>query len=86
MASNGAFIICDDLYKIFKVADIEVMALQGLDLTVRKGEMVGVVGASGSGKTTLMNVLGGLTRPSAGQVLVDGQNLLKLFRFGREGE
>ena len=78
MASNGAFIICDDLYKIFKVADIEVMALQGLDLTVRKGEMVGVVGASGSGKTTLMNVLGGLTRPSAGQVLVDGQNLLKL--------
>ena len=78
MANNGAFIICDDLYKIFKVADIEVMALQGLDLTVRKGEMVGVVGASGSGKTTLMNVLGGLTRPSAGQVLVDGQNLLKL--------
>ena len=54
------------------------MALQGLDLSVREGEMVGVVGASGSGKTTLMNVLGGLTRPSAGQVIVDGQNLLKL--------
>ena len=81
MQSNGesnAFLICDDLYKIFKVADIEVMALQGLDLTVKRGELVGVVGASGSGKTTLMNVLGGLTRPSAGQVIVDGMNLLKL--------
>lgn len=76
--SNGAFLICDDLYKIFKVADIEVMALQGLDLTVTRGELVGVVGASGSGKTTLMNVLGGLTRPSAGQVIIDGANLLKL--------
>ncbi|MCY3833625.1 MAG: ATP-binding cassette domain-containing protein [Chloroflexi bacterium] len=78
MATDGAFLICDDLYKIFKVADIEVMALQGLDLTVKQGELVGVVGASGSGKTTLMNVLGGLTRPSAGQVIVDGKNLLKL--------
>lgn len=78
MASEDAFVICNELYKIFKVSDIEVMALQGLDLSVREGEMVGVVGASGSGKTTLMNVLGGLTRPSAGQVIVDGQNLLKL--------
>ncbi|MCY4537418.1 MAG: ABC transporter ATP-binding protein [Chloroflexi bacterium] len=78
MASEDPFVICNELYKIFKVADIEVMALQGLDLSVREGEMVGVVGASGSGKTTLMNVLGGLTRPSAGQVIVDGQNLLKL--------
>ena len=78
MQDNGAFVICQDLYKIFKVADIEVMALQGLDLTVKEGELVGVVGASGSGKTTLMNVLGGLTRPSAGVVLVDGDNLLKL--------
>ncbi len=74
----SAFLICDDLYKIFKVADIEVMALQGLDLTVKRGELVGVIGASGSGKTTLMNVLGGLARPSAGQVIVDGKNLLKL--------
>jgi ABC-type lipoprotein export system ATPase subunit/bifunctional DNA-binding transcriptional regulator/antitoxin component of YhaV-PrlF toxin-antitoxin module len=78
MATDGAFVICDDLYKIFKVADIEVMALQGLDLTVKQGELVGVVGASGSGKTTLMNVLGGLARPSAGQVIIDGKNLLKL--------
>ena len=80
MENTDVFIICDDLYKIFKVAEIEVMALQGLDLTVNRGELVGVVGASGSGKTTLMNVLGGLTRPSAGQVIVDGDNLLKLSR------
>ncbi len=78
MSANDAFIICDSLVKLFKVADVEVMALQGLDLTIRRGEMVGVVGASGSGKTTLMNVLGGLIRPSAGQVIVDNQNLLKL--------
>ena len=78
LQDSSAFVICDDLYKIFKVAEIEVMALQGLDLTVRRGELVGVVGASGSGKTTLMNVLGGLTLPSAGRVIVDGKNLLKL--------
>ena len=78
MATQEAFIICDSLVKIFKVADIEVLALQGLDLTVKQGELIGVVGASGSGKTTLMNVLGGLVRPSAGQVVVDGQSLLKM--------
>ncbi len=78
MMNNDAFIICDSLVKIFKVVDVEVLALQGLDLTVRQGELIGIVGASGSGKTTLMNVLGGLVRPSVGQVIVDGQNLLKM--------
>lgn len=75
---EASFIICDNLVKIFKVGDVEVLALQGLDLTIRQGELVGIVGASGSGKSTLMNVLGGLTRPSAGQVVVNGHNLLKL--------
>ena len=74
----SGLIICDSLVKIFKVSDIEVLALQGLDLTVKQGELVGIVGASGSGKTTLMNVLGGLLRPSAGQVIVNGQNLLQM--------
>ncbi len=78
MQIEDPFIICDSLVKIFKVGDVEVLALQGLDLTIRQGELVGIVGASGSGKSTLMNVLGGLARPSAGQVVVDGQNLLKL--------
>lgn len=71
-------IICENLVKIYQVADLEVLALQGLDLTVEQGELMGIVGVSGSGKTTLMNVLGGLVRPSAGRVLVNDQNLLKL--------
>ncbi|NOZ27346.1 MAG: ABC transporter ATP-binding protein [Chloroflexi bacterium] len=72
------FIICDNLVKIYKVADLEVVALQGLDLVVAPGELLGIVGASGSGKSTLMNILGGLDRPSAGRVWVDGYDLLKL--------
>lgn len=69
---------CENLVKIYKQGEIEVVALQGLDLQVEKGEMVGIVGVSGSGKTTLLNILGGLDRPSAGRVTVNGQNLIKL--------
>lgn len=76
--SDDSFIRCDGLVKIYKVANLEVMALQGLDLEVRRGEMLGIVGASGSGKSTLMNILGGLDRPSAGRVSVDGNDLLKM--------
>ncbi len=72
------FISCAGLVKIFKVADLEIVALQGLDLDVARGEMLALVGPSGSGKSTLMTALGGLDRPTAGQLLVDGQNLLKL--------
>jgi ABC-type lipoprotein export system ATPase subunit len=72
------FIACDNLVKIYKVAELEVVALQGLDLTVGDGEMLGIVGASGSGKSTLLNILGGLDRPSAGRVAVGGRDLLKL--------
>ncbi len=72
------FIVCDNLVKIYKVANLEVVALQGLDLVVQSGELLGIVGASGSGKSTLMNVLGGLDRPSAGRAWVDGKDLLKL--------
>jgi ABC-type lipoprotein export system ATPase subunit len=75
------FIVCDNLVKIYKVANLEVVALQGLDLVVGRGEMLGIVGASGSGKSTLMNILGGLDRPSAGRVWVDGNDLLKMSDF-----
>lgn len=71
-------ILCENLVKIYKIQDVEVLALQGLELTVQEGELMGIVGASGSGKSTLMNVLGGLVRPSAGKALVDGHDLLKL--------
>jgi len=71
-------IVCDNLVKIYKVADLETVALQGLDLVVASGELMGLVGPSGSGKSTLMNILGGLDRPSAGRVWVGGQDLLKM--------
>jgi ABC-type lipoprotein export system ATPase subunit len=76
--SNKPLIVSENLVKIYKVADLEVQALQGLDLVVQRGEMLGIVGTSGSGKTTLMNILGGLGRPSAGQIMVDGIDLLTL--------
>ncbi len=79
MANETApLIVCENLVKIYKVADLEVLALQGLDLIVNRGEVLGIVGTSGSGKTTLMNILGGLDRPSAGRVSVDGIDLLSL--------
>ena len=71
-------IICDNLVKIYQVAELEAVALQGLDLVVAPGELLGIVGPSGSGKSTLMNILGGIDRPSAGRVWVDGQDLLKM--------
>ncbi len=74
----GAQIICDNLVKIYKVADLEVVALQGLDLIVNKGELVAIIGASGSGKSTLLNILGGLDVPSAGKALVAGYDLLNM--------
>ncbi len=75
---DDVLIRCDGLVKIYKVANLEVTALQGLDLEVARGEMLGIVGASGSGKSTLMNILGGLDSPSAGRVSVDGNDLLKM--------
>ena len=73
-----ALIVCDNLVKIYKVADLEVVALQGLDLVVESGEFIALVGASGSGKSTLLNVLGGLDVPSAGRAMVAGYQLAEL--------
>jgi ABC-type lipoprotein export system ATPase subunit len=72
---DGALIVCDNLVKIYKVADLEVVALQGLDLVVEAGEFIALVGASGSGKSTLLNILGGLDVPSAGRASVAGHAL-----------
>ncbi|MHB9032394.1 MAG: ATP-binding cassette domain-containing protein [Anaerolineae bacterium] len=77
MASNGPMVLCDNLVKIYKVQDLEVVALQGLDLVVERGEFMAIIGPSGSGKSSLMNILGGLDRPSAGKAIVDGIDLLK---------
>ena len=72
------FIRCEGLVKIYKIEDVEVVALQGLDLTIGRGEVMGIIGPSGSGKTTLMNVLGGLDVPSAGKAVVDGVDLIRI--------
>ena len=76
--SEEPFILCDGLVKIYKIAGLEQVALRELNLTIEKGELMSIVGASGSGKTTLMNILGGLDRPSAGRVRVDGNDLLRM--------
>lgn len=73
---HGVQIVCDNLVKIYKAAGLEVVALQGLDLLVERGELIAIVGASGSGKSTLMNILGGLDIPSAGKAVVAGYDLL----------
>ena len=71
-----------NLVKIYKSADLEVVALQGLDLHVPRGEMLALVGPSGAGKSTLLNILGGLDEPSAGRCSVAGIDLSRLS--GRE--
>jgi len=83
LIGEGALIVCDNLVKIYKVADLEVVALQGLDLVVEPGEFIALVGASGSGKSTLMNILGGLDVPSAGRATVDGHVLGEMGRRER---
>lgn len=80
---EGALIVCDNLVKIYKVADLEVVALQGLDLLVDPGEMIAIVGASGSGKSTLLSILGGLDTPSAGRAVVAGHDLTQMGRSER---
>lgn len=78
MAPESEYAIeCENLVKIYKTDQIEVVALQGLDLKIKKGELVAIVGTSGSGKSTLLNMLGGLDKPSAGSLTVNGRNLLK---------
>ena len=69
---------CENLVKIYKTIDLEVLALQGLDLNVEQGELMAIIGNSGSGKSTLLNMLGGLDRPSAGRLIVDEHDLLTM--------
>ena len=84
-----AHILCDNLVRIYKTEGVEVVALQGLDLLIEKGELIAVVGASGSGKSTLLNVLSGLDVPTAGLARVAGTDLLAMtakdrLRYRRE--
>ena len=78
MKAQIEHVVCTDVFKIFKVADLEVVALRGLDLTVYESEVVALVGASGSGKSTLLNILAGYDSPSAGQVTIAGKDLINM--------
>lgn len=68
----------ESLVKIYKTKETEVLALQGLDLTVETGELTAIIGNSGSGKSTFLNMIGGLDRPSAGSLMVGGKNLFTM--------
>lgn len=76
--NDDILIDCDSLVKIYKTEDLEVMALQGLDLTIKRGELLAIIGKSGSGKSTLMSIIGGLEKPTAGKITFDGINLADL--------
>jgi len=78
MSDKNKMIVCENLIKIYKTSDTEVVALQGLDLVVEEGELMAIIGNSGSGKSTLLNMLGGLDHASAGKLLVAGKDLFKL--------
>ncbi len=72
------FVLCDNLVKIYNIAELKVVALQGLNLEIEQGEMMALIGPSGAGKSTLLNVIGGLDTPSAGGMWVAGWDLLRL--------
>ncbi len=78
-----------NLYKIFRVGNEKVRALNGVDMTIYKGEFCAIVGTSGSGKSTMLNMLAGLEKPTKGEVIISGQHLEKmnenqLVKFRRE--
>src|SRR5215207_8793831 len=72
------YITCSRIVKVYRVGDHELVALRGIDFEMERGEMVVIIGPSGAGKSSLLNLLGGLDVPTAGKLIVDGQNLLDL--------
>ena len=81
--SSGSIIETRGLRKVYRLGQVEVPALRGVDLSVQRGEFISIVGPSGSGKSTLFHIIGGLTPPTGGQVSVDGQDLAAMSDAGR---
>jgi putative ABC transport system ATP-binding protein len=81
--NSGPIIETRDLRKTYQVGKVEVPALRGVDLTVKPGEFLAIVGPSGSGKSTLFHIIGGLTPPTSGEVRVAGQDLAAMTEAGR---
>ena len=70
----------EGLEKVYRVDHVEIPALRGIDLTIGEGEFLAIAGPSGSGKTTLLNLIGGLDRPTAGRVFLEGEEITSLSR------
>jgi len=83
MSDQGPIISIRNLHKVYRMGEVDVPALRGVNLEIERGEFVAVVGPSGSGKSTMFHIVGGLTPPTSGEVIVHGRNLAKMTEVER---
>ena len=81
--NNDVFLSCSGLTKTFGEKDLIVPVLKGIDLSLKQGDRVAIMGSSGSGKSTLLHLLGGLDQPTSGEVMMNGVNLTTLTEVER---